>query len=95
MGEITRHLTPIVESILRKNGVGLDKAKEKNPLTAKSGRASYIVEERYEIANTTSVNRVYSTEDPSVWVDVTEKTLVDMESSKGGVSRDHYLEVNG
>lgn len=94
MADIITPLKALVEFVLEEKGVSLERAKEKAPITGQTGTGDYISKERYEVASTTVVNRVTSTADPAVYVDVKEKTVIDMASSKGGIERDHYTAVN-
>lgn len=95
MGEITKYLTPIVKGIVTREFGLLPKPKDKSELVRANNRALYIVEELFEISAVTETNRVYSTTNPSDYVDVTEKTQVTMESTNGGAKRFNYISVNG
>lgn len=94
MGDITRHLTPIVKGIVTREFGLLPEPEDKSEIGRANNRVNYISEELYEVANVTVTNQVVSTQDPSVHVDVTEKTQVTMESSKGGAQRWNFLSVN-
>lgn len=95
MSELQNYLVGIVANGLKKKGALLGAAAEPAQIERRSNRVGYITEERYEIESTTEVNRVFSTTNPTEYIDVTEKITVIMESSKGGATRDHYLSVNG
>ncbi len=94
MGDITKYLTPIVKNIVTSEFGLLGEPTARTELARASNRVNYIAEELWEVSSVTETNQVFSTADPSVYVEVTEKIQVTMDSSLGGAKRFNYIPVN-